>query len=439
MRKDAVAPMAQADVQTAARKALPTNSSDQLLVDASVPQAHLPDSRLSQDFGLSQALYQVRDVDEKSSAASTAQGALQKEPDSMAAKASKAAATALPDSDSEDDFRSSTKTEQTTEDSAVKSTGDLARAGKQRILASPRSTAEAAGKAAATALSDSDEEADEDLESQASVSVPGLPSPTLDRAPRSHSDQAGSSALLPQAAAESAAPGRRLGRLDSLSASDTESAEVQSQQGSAARSVQQDRPAASPWTDSFGAATISALGTEAASTPGGGAASAFGRSMLASGASAASAPGGTATAFGVSHAAPIRSARDSGTPALNQSTMRFVKGTPASSTGTPSLGLRSGVSNAAPTQSTEAPALPIARQGPGSLPTSDAASSFGQPGALHQRQPSTALPSFRPLVSVRPQMSWTQCMPEDPFSTSSHQHLSAILGGEQLARRAGLC
>ena len=374
-----------------------------------MPRALLPDSRLSQEFSPSKASYQVKETNEESSAASTAQRALQKEPDSMAAKASKAAATALPGSDSEDDSQSNSRTEQTTEDSPVESRGDLAHAGKDSALHSPGSAAKLAGKAAATALLDSDEEADEDLESQASVSMPGLPS--LGRAPRSHSDQLGSSAVFSQAAAESAAPGRRLGRLDSLSASDTESAEVQSQQGSAPQSAQQDKPAASPWTESFGAGTISALGTDVSSTLGMDATAAFGSSMPAPVVSAASAPGVGATPFGISTAASTRSALDSSTAALNYSPMLFGKGTSAFGTGAPSLGLRSGVSKAAPAQSAAAPALPIASQDSGLLPVSDAAGSFGQPGAVPQRQSSAALPSFRPLVSVCPQGSLRECMP----------------------------
>ena len=336
----------------------------------------------------------------------------------MAAKASKAVATALPDSDSEDDSQSDRETRQTTEDSTVKSIGDHARAGKHSTLDSPRNAAQVAYKAAATALPDSDEEADEDVESQASVSVPGLPTRPLSRAPRSHPDQVGSSAVLSQAAAESAAPGRRLGRLDSLSASDTESAEVQSRQGSAPQNIQQDKPAASPWTESFGAGKISALGTDALSTSGGGATSSFGSSMLASGVSAASVPGGSATSFGMSSAASIRPALDSSTTALNSSIMPLGRGTPAPSTGTPSRGLMLGISKAAPTPTVTAPALPIARQGSGTLPASDAAGSPRQPGALPQRQSSAALPPFSPLVSVHLPATLRQCMPEHSFLTS---------------------
>ena len=402
--RDATAPKAQADVRTAARKGLSTDNSEELSeqqqVDIPVPQAPFADSRLSQGFDPSKASNEVNQVDEKSSAATTAQGAIQEEPESMAAKASKAAATALPDSDSEDDSQSDSETEQTEENSTVKSIGDHARADEHSTLDSPRDAAQVADKAAAIALPDSDEEADEDLESQASVSVPGLPTRPLNRAPRSHPDQVGSSAVLSQAAAESAAPGRRLGRLDSLSASDTESIEVQSRQGSAPQSVQQDKPAASPWTESFGAGKLSALGTDASPTSGGGARSPFGSSMLASGVNTASAPGGSATPFGMSSAASIRPALDGSTTALNSSMMPFGRGAPTSSTGVPSRGLMSGVSKAAPTPTVAAPALPIARQGSGALPASDAAGSPRQPGALPQRQSSAALPPFSPLVSV---------------------------------------
>ena len=212
----ATAPKAQADVRTAARKALFADNSEELSeqqrVDIPVPQAPFADSRNSQEFGPSKAPDGVNQMDEKSTAATTAQGALQQEPESMAAKASKAVATALPDSDSEDDSQSDRETEQTTEDSIVKSIGDPARAGKHSTLDSPRNAAQVANKAAATALPDSDEEADEDVESQASVSVPRLPRQSLDRAPRSHPDQVGSSAAHSQAAAESArtqaAPGQ---------------------------------------------------------------------------------------------------------------------------------------------------------------------------------------------------------------------------------------
>ena len=402
--RDAAAPKAQADVRTAARKALSTDNSEELKeqqqVGVRVPQAPFADSGLSQELGPSKASDGVNQIDEKSSAATTAQGALQKAPESMAAKASKAAATALPDSDSEDDTQSDRETEQTTEDSTGKSIGDPAQAGKHSTLDSPRSAAQAATEAAATALPDSDEEADDDVESQASVSVPRLPSRSLDRAARSNPDQVGSSAVISQAAAESAAPGRRLGRLDSLSASDTESAEVQSRQGSAPQSVPQDKSAAPPWTESFGAGKISALGTDALSTSHGGATSPFGSSMLASGVSAASVPGSSAAPFGMSSAASIRPAVDSSTTALNSSMMPFGKGTPAPSTGVPSRGLMLGISKAAPTPTAAASAPPIARQGSGALPASDAAGSSRQPGALPQRQPSAALPPFSPLVIV---------------------------------------
>ena len=379
-------------MRTIAREALSTDNSEELSeqqrVDIPVPQASSADSRFSQELGLSKASHSVNKIDEKSSAAITAHGALQKEPESMAATASKAAATALPDSDSEDDSESNSKIEQTTEESTVESTGD------------------------------SDEEADEDVESQASVSVPGLPTRTLSRAPRSHPDQVGSSTAISQAAAESAAPGRRLGRLDSLSASDTESAEVQSRQGSAPQNVQQDKPAASPWTESFGAGKISALGTDASSTSGGGATLPFGSSMLASGVSAASAPGGSAKPSGMSSAASIRPALDGSTTALNSSMMPFGRGTPTSSTGVRSRGLMSGVSKAAPLPTVAAPALPIAGQGSGTLPASDAADRFRQLGASPQRQSSAALPPFSSLVSVHLPATLTQCMPEHSVSTS---------------------
>ena len=423
--RDAIAPMAQVDVQTAARKALPTHDGEELSeqqpMDIYVPQAPFADSRLSQEIGPSKPSDGVNAIDEKSSAATTAQRALEREPESMAAKASKAAATALPDSDSEDDSQSDRETEQTEEDSTVKSIGDHARADEHSTLDSPRSAAQVANKAAATALPDSDEEADEDTESQASVSVPRLPSHSLSRAPRSRPDQVGSSAVLSQAAAESAVPGRRLGRLDSLSASDTESAEVQSRQGSAPQNVQQDRPAASPWTESFGAGKISALGTDAQSTSGGGATSPFGSSMLASGVSAASVPSSSAAPFGMSSTASIRPAVDSSTTALNSSMMPFGKGTPAPSPGVPSRGLMLGISKAAPTPTVAAPALPIARQGSGALPASDAAGSPRQPGALPQRQSSAALPPFSPLVSVHLPATLRQCMPEhSPFTSLIH-------------------
>ena len=374
--------MPQVDVEVAARKALPTDDSEGLSEQqpgvSSVPQAFSPDSRLVQEMSPFKTLHYVKEINEKSSAASTAQGALQKEPDSLAAIASKAAAAALPDSDGEDNSQSNSATEQTKGDTRSKSAGDLAHAGKRSTMDSPESAAQVADKAAATALPDSDEEADEDLESQASVSVPGLPSSSHDRLPRSHSDQVGSSAVVSHAAAGSAAPRRPLGRLDSLSASDTESAEVQSQQDSAPQSILQAQPAASPWTESS-----------------------FGSGMLASGISAASAPGGRPTAFGVSFGDPIRPVLDSSTSAQKGSPMPLGKGTSASSMGAPSLGQRSGVSKAPSAQSPAAPALPTARQGSGSLPALDAAGSFGQPEPLPQRQSSTALPPFRPLVGVR--------------------------------------
>ena len=169
--------------------------------------------------------------------------------------AGKAAATALPDSDSEE-YDEEDSQESSAEDSTEESSRDYA---PPAALAEPprkqpqlASVAQAAGKAAATALPDSDEEAEEDLESQASASM----APQVPLQPRAPAQGTGQ-------AAESVAPGRRLGRLDSLSASDTESVEVQSRperpQAPPNQAANEAKPAAMPW--SLGSST-SAFGQE---------------------------------------------------------------------------------------------------------------------------------------------------------------------------------
>ena len=171
--------------------------------------------------------------------------------------ASKAAATALPDSDSnsdsdddDDDDEEDSQESSTAESTEESDRGDATAAPLRRPQLA--SVAQAAGRAAATPLPDSDEEAEDDLESQASASV-APPAQAHARAPVQGFGQSHRGAALPRAA-ESAAPGQRLGRLDSLSASDTESVEVQSRPKStwapAAQPAKEVKPASTPW--SFG-------------------------------------------------------------------------------------------------------------------------------------------------------------------------------------------
>ena len=163
-----------------------------------------------------------------------------------------AAATALPNSDSEYDEEDSRGSSAAS--SSEESAREYARPAppaelpkKQPQLAS---VPQAAGRAAATALPDSDEEAEEDLESQASASI-APPVPPRAWAP-AHGFGQGIRGAAPSEAAESAAPDRRLGRLDSLSASDSESVEVQSRPGNveapAPPSAKEAKPAAMPWS-----------------------------------------------------------------------------------------------------------------------------------------------------------------------------------------------
>lgn len=167
---------------------------------------------------------------------------------------SKAAAIALPDSDDEAE-------EDSAESTAASSTADESNreaiepaSASESSVQQPKvdSMAETASKAAATALPGSDSDADEDLESQASASMPAGPAqgaqPGFGRP---------AWGVLSSQAAESSAPQRRpLGRLDSLSASETDSTEVQSHPGSARQPplqpAQEQKPAASPWLGSFG-------------------------------------------------------------------------------------------------------------------------------------------------------------------------------------------
>ncbi len=272
--------------------------------------------------------------------------------------AGKAAATALPDSDSEDyDEEDSQGT--SAEGSSEESSRDYAPpatsaepARKQHQLAS---VAQAAGRAAATALPDSDEEAEEDLESQASASVaPHVPPQA--RGPVQDAGQARRDFAVSQAA-ESAVPGRRLGRLDSLSASDTESVEVQSRperpQALAPQTATEAKPAAMLWS-----------------------------------------LGGSAPAF----------SQDAG-PSSRSPAAVTAKAKPAPSlfgTTAPSFVQLPSASNAGTAFTAPATAFSMARQSSGAVP----ASAFGVPFTAPARQASGALPPLSAPVPRPAQASY---------------------------------
>ena len=170
---------------------------------------------------------------------------------------SKAAATALPDSDdeSEEDSAESTAASSTADESSRGAIEPASASESSAQQPKVDSMAQTASKAATTALPDSDSDADEDLESQASASMPAGPAQGA-RVAQPGFGQPAWGALSSQAA-ESSAPSRRpLGRLDSLSASETDSAEVQSHPDRARQPslqpAQEHKPAASPWLGSFG-------------------------------------------------------------------------------------------------------------------------------------------------------------------------------------------
>ncbi len=293
--------------------------------------------------------------------------------------AGKAAATALPDSDSED-YDDEDSQESSAEDSTEESSRDYAPPAtsaepprKQPQLAS---IAQAAGRAAATALPDSDEEAEEDLESQASASIAPRVPPQA-RAPGQGTGQAGRDAAVPQAA-ESAAPGRRLGRLDSLSASDTESVEVQSRperpQAPAPQAATEAKPAAMPWS-----------------------------------------LGGSATAFG------------QGT-ALNKNGLAAgtSKGTPAPlpfGTTAPSFLQAPGASNPGMAFPAPAGAFSMARQSSGAVP----APAFGLPVTAPARQASGALPPLSSPVPRPAQASFSFLMSQLACNQETLPQIGAVL------------
>ena len=276
--------------------------------------------------------------------------------------ASKAAATALPDSESDynEEYSQGSSAASSSKDSSSKETSrERARpappAEPPRSQPQLASVAQAAGRAAATALPDSDEEAEEDLESQASASI-APPVPPRAQAPAQGFGRARRRAA-PSEAAESAAPGRRLGRLDSLSASDTDSMEVQSrpeatQVPAAPQPAKEAKPAAMPWSLSNSAA-------------------AFGQVTLPS----------------ISNAAPAAAATRPAASLFGTTAPSFPQAPSTSNVGTASPAPGS--------------TLSIARQRSGALP----APSFGQPFVPPARQASGALPPFSPSLSKPAQAS----------------------------------
>ena len=231
------------------------------------------------------ALQQLASAEKGAPAGSDAQDAVAP---SFAASAdvatSKAAATALPDSDDEAEEDSTESTEaSSTADESSREAIEPASASESSVQ-QPKldNMAETASKAAATALPGSDSDADEELESQASASVPAVPA----QGAQPGFGRPAWGALSSQAAESGAPPRRPLGRLDSLSASETDSTEVQSHPGSARQPrlqpAQEQKPAASHWLGSFG-------------QPG---APPFGQALSASGAPAV--PQAFSPAFGMS-------------------------------------------------------------------------------------------------------------------------------------------
>ncbi len=116
------------------------------------------------------------------------------------------------------------------------------------------SMAQTASKAATIALHNSESDADEDLESQASASMPAMPAQSA-RIAQPGFGQPAHGALLSQEAGSSRQQQCSLGRLDSLSASETDSAEIQSHSGStrqpSLQPAQEQKLAASPWQGAF--------------------------------------------------------------------------------------------------------------------------------------------------------------------------------------------
>lgn len=251
--------------------------------------------------------------------------------------------------------------------------------------------AEAAAKEAAALSPDDDDATDDDLESQASVSISPLV-PAQARTSERGFLRANRAAETSQAA-ESAAP-RRLGTLDSLSTSDTESIEVQSRPETvrqlAPQPPKEEKPAASPWLNSFGNSAVASGQVTGPSSEGAATVT-------------PSAYGNSATAFGqdtgpssTNTAAPTPSVLGSNPTALGQ-----VAGSGSSNAAsvTPSLFGKSTTAFAQAVGTTKAAAATfgMVRQRSGTL----GAGVFGQPLTAPAQQPSDFLPPF-PSATPRP-------------------------------------
>lgn len=234
------------------------------------PSAASPGIRPSEEAGTTDA--QSAQIKERSQP-QPAQKITEEPSDNEAIPASRAAATALPDSD--DDFEEDSPEPST--ESGQKSIPGNPHPAEPAELHNMRSqlgeVADEAGKAAHVPLPSSDEEADEDLESQASVSMPAVPA--QGRPPKQGFGRADRYASLSQAD-ESSMPQRPMRRLDSLSASDTESAEVQSRPDAAPKPAQEPdhddkKPPAFSWPGTSGTAApafeLALSGSSAAAAP----------------------------------------------------------------------------------------------------------------------------------------------------------------------------